>query len=89
MKFEKKWDLVFWFLLKLKSEIKFDFLFACLYSVCIKILSSKYNLGDIVKSLLLSNTLKYGICNDCPFKLEFLMIGNKKPDCLFTVGSGW
>ena len=34
-------------------------------------------------------TLKYGIDKESPNELELSNFGIKKPDCLFTVGSGW
>ena len=44
--------------------------------------------GLKVRSLFTSMTLKYGTNKDAPVLPESLKFGIKKPDCLFTVGSG-
>jgi len=94
---EKKWFLLPLFLVSLvflypsvkpTFKIKSDSLNAWRYSPENSGCSDANNLLFNVKSLSLSKFQKYGISNPDPKFLESEKEGGKKPDLLFTVGSG-
>ena len=66
-----------------------EFFVSFLYSVWIKNSLSEKILGLKVKSSLSEIAKKYGIFMDVPKFFELPNYGGKKPDFLFTVGSGW
>ena len=66
-----------------------EFFVTFLYSEFKRIELWEKNLGLNVKSSLSEIAKKYGIDKCAPVLVLSAYVGIKKPDCLFTVGSGW